>query len=73
MQNADNNYIIRLHKKQHNKGKTMVVKFNKAEKVIIDALIARGHDLFCDGRGWWINDQCFASFKSYMIFLKKLK
>jgi len=50
----------------------MLTKFNKNDKVIIDSLIADGNDLFCDGRGWWFNNFCFASFKDFMIFLKKM-
>jgi hypothetical protein len=50
----------------------MLTKFNAADKVIIDSLIADGNDLFCDGRGWWINDLCFESFKNFMIYLKKM-
>jgi len=50
----------------------MLTKFNKNDKIIIDKLIADGNDLICDGRGWWINDLCFESFKNFMIYLKKI-
>ena len=50
----------------------MLTKFNAADKAIIDKLIADGNDLICDGRGWWFNNFCFASFKDFMIFLKKI-
>ena len=50
----------------------MLVKFNKDEKKIIGKLVKAGNDLKCDARGWWFNNFCFASFKDFMVFLKKI-
>jgi hypothetical protein len=50
----------------------MFPKFTKAEKAVFVKLKKAGHDIYCCGKGWVINDTVYESYAAYYVACKNL-
>lgn len=50
----------------------MFAQHTKFEKAIFATLIKKGHEVYCCGRGWVIDEEVFESFAVFFETCKKL-